>query len=114
MQINKELSHYYAGIFCQDLLTYNLEELYKLWDQVQHHSAERQAWINELDQQLSKVEDDRMDMVRKSFLFTAKTNLYHALGFIFTYADFAFLDEKYIQVICQDFGEDRTFDASRS
>lgn len=55
-----------------------------------------------------------MDMVQKSFLFTAKTNLYHALGFIFTYADFAFLDEKYIQVICQDFGEDRTFDASRS
>lgn len=55
-----------------------------------------------------------MDMVQKSFLFNAKTNLYHALGFIFTYADFAFLDEKYIQVICQDFGEDRTFDASRS
>lgn len=31
-----------------------------------------------------------MDMVRKSFLFTAKTNLYHALGFIFTYADLHF------------------------
>ena len=52
----------------QDLLTYNLGELYKLWDEVQHHSAERQMWINELDKQLSKVEDDRIDMVRLDFM----------------------------------------------
>lgn len=60
----------YFGIIhiIQDLLTYNLGELYKLWDEVQHHSAERQMWINELDKQLSKVEDDRIDMVRLDFI----------------------------------------------
>ena len=57
---------YFVNI--QDLLTYNLGELYKLWDEVQHHSAERQMWINELDKQLSKVEDDRIDMVRLDFI----------------------------------------------
>lgn len=71
---DKEINHLLARIEKdEDLLTYNLEELYKLWDQVQHHSAERQAWINELDQQLSKVEDDRMDMMRNIFKSYAKT-----------------------------------------
>lgn len=71
---DKDINHLLARIEKdEDLLTYNLEELYKLWDQVQHHSAERQAWINELDQQLSKVEDDRMDMMRNIFKSYAKT-----------------------------------------
>ncbi|XP_056009695.1 coiled-coil domain-containing protein 180-like isoform X3 [Ostrea edulis] len=71
---DKEINHLLARIERdEDLLTYNLEELHKLWDEVQHHSAERQTWINELDQQLSKVEDDRIDMMRNVFKSYAKT-----------------------------------------
>nr|XP_022322524.1 coiled-coil domain-containing protein 180-like isoform X10 [Crassostrea virginica] len=79
---DKEINHLLARIERdEDLLTYNLGELYKLWDEVQHHSAERQMWINELDKQLSKVEDDRIDMMRNVFKTYAKTleNIAHLM-----------------------------------
>nr|XP_022323888.1 coiled-coil domain-containing protein 180-like isoform X5 [Crassostrea virginica] len=79
---DKEINHLLARIEKdEDLLTYNLGELYKLWDEVQHHSAERQMWINELDKQLSKVEDDRIDMMRNVFKTYAKTleNIAHLM-----------------------------------
>ena len=61
---DKEIERLLARIDTdEDLLTYNLEALHKLWDEVQGHSADRQQWILELDQQLTKAEDDRMDMV---------------------------------------------------
>ncbi|XP_061169622.1 coiled-coil domain-containing protein 180-like isoform X3 [Saccostrea echinata] len=71
---DKEIDHLLDRIERdEDLLTYNLEELHKLWDEIQGHSAERQTWINELDQQLSKVEDDRIDLMRNVFKTYAKT-----------------------------------------
>jgi len=48
----------------QDLLTYSLEGLHELWNEVQGHSEVRQEWITALDESLKKLEGDRMEMVR--------------------------------------------------
>lgn len=49
--------------FVQDLLSYSLEGLQDLWKDVMSHSEERRGWITELDENLKKAEDDRMQMV---------------------------------------------------
>ena len=47
----------------QDLLTYSLEDLIALWDEVQQFSPQRQEWIAQLDSKLKALEDERMRRV---------------------------------------------------
>ncbi|KAK3086983.1 hypothetical protein FSP39_000010 [Pinctada imbricata] len=71
---DKEIDRLLARIETnEDLLTYDLEALHKLWEEIQAHSSTRQTWIADLDQQLTKAEDDRMDLIRKIFRAYAKT-----------------------------------------
>ena len=58
-------------VFSQDILTFTLDDLYKIWEDVQGHTNQRQEWIKFLDQQLSDTEDERMDLVWcKTLLYT--------------------------------------------
>lgn len=54
---------YIIVFFLQDILTFTLDDLYKIWENVQGHTNQRQEWIKFLDQQLSDTEDERMDVV---------------------------------------------------
>ncbi|XP_052788439.1 coiled-coil domain-containing protein 180-like [Mya arenaria] len=56
----------------EDLLSYSLESLHNLWDNIQSHSEERQSWLTSLDDSLKKVEKDRMEMIRRVFKDYAK------------------------------------------
>lgn len=49
----------------QDILTYTLDDLYVIWEEVQGHTYKRQEWIKFLDVQLSEIEDERMDRVKQ-------------------------------------------------
>ncbi|KAL3871453.1 hypothetical protein ACJMK2_039450 [Sinanodonta woodiana] len=57
----------------EELLSYTLEGLNNIWEDVQSHTATRQFWITELDTALGKAEDERMDMIRAIFKNFAKT-----------------------------------------
>ncbi|KAL4219460.1 hypothetical protein ACF0H5_022039 [Mactra antiquata] len=57
----------------EDLLTFTLEELYELWNEVQSHSEVRQSWITDLDNTLKDIENRRMNVVREKFKSYAKT-----------------------------------------
>ncbi|XP_033732294.1 coiled-coil domain-containing protein 180-like isoform X1 [Pecten maximus] len=57
----------------EDILSYSLDGLHALWEEVQGHSKVRQEWIEELDQQLTKAEDDRMDLIKGVFVNYAKS-----------------------------------------
>ena len=46
-----------------DLLAFSKKALYKLWEEVAAQSTVRQAWIQELDDTLQRIESDRLDMV---------------------------------------------------
>ncbi|CAG2191026.1 unnamed protein product [Mytilus edulis] len=56
----------------EDILTYTLDDLYIIWEEVQGHTYKRQEWIKFLDVQLSEIEDERMDRIRDVFLDYAK------------------------------------------
>ncbi|XP_076092470.1 coiled-coil domain-containing protein 180-like isoform X4 [Mytilus galloprovincialis] len=56
----------------EDILTYTLDDLYVIWEEVQGHTYKRQEWIKFLDVQLSEIEDERMDRIRDVFLDYAK------------------------------------------
>ncbi|KAL8612779.1 hypothetical protein ACOMHN_033449 [Nucella lapillus] len=56
----------------EDLLTYSLEDLIKLWEEVQQFSLKRQEWIAQLDTCLKGIEDDRMQRVKNVFQEYAK------------------------------------------
>ncbi|XP_021341706.1 coiled-coil domain-containing protein 180-like isoform X3 [Mizuhopecten yessoensis] len=57
----------------EDILSYSLDGLRALWEEVQGNSKVRQEWIEELDQQLTKAEDDRMDLIKEVFMNYSKT-----------------------------------------
>ena len=50
-------------ICSQDLLTYTVEGLDLLWQEIESHSVVRQDWIIQCDNDLKRAEDDRMQMV---------------------------------------------------
>ncbi|GFO20007.1 coiled-coil domain-containing protein 180-like [Plakobranchus ocellatus] len=49
------------------LLTYDLKGILSLWEEVQAHSPKRQAWIQEMDTELRKLESERMNKIRDVF-----------------------------------------------
>ncbi|XP_071097132.1 coiled-coil domain-containing protein 180-like [Haliotis cracherodii] len=51
----------------EDLKLFSLEDLFRLWEDVQHHTPVRQTWITELDHKLQNIEDHRMDMIQSVF-----------------------------------------------
>lgn len=57
----------------EDLLTYTLDGLHLLWQEIQSHSLVRQDWIMQLDTDLKRAEDDRMEMIQSVFKDYAKT-----------------------------------------
>lgn len=44
-------------------MTYTVDGLELLWQEIQSHSAVRQNWITQCDNDLKRAEDDRMQMV---------------------------------------------------
>ncbi|XP_069121816.1 LOW QUALITY PROTEIN: coiled-coil domain-containing protein 180-like [Argopecten irradians] len=71
---DKEIQRILAKISTdEDILSYSLDGLHALWEEVQGHSKVRQEWIEELDQQLTKAEDDRMDLIKEVFVNYAKS-----------------------------------------
>ncbi|XP_076436919.1 coiled-coil domain-containing protein 180-like isoform X2 [Babylonia areolata] len=57
----------------EDLLSYSLEDLVCLWEEVQQFSPQRQEWIAQLDAKLKGLEDERMQRIRNVFQEYAKT-----------------------------------------
>ncbi|KAK3581902.1 hypothetical protein CHS0354_024214 [Potamilus streckersoni] len=71
---NKDIADKLACIEKDEkLLSYTLEELNNIWEDVLSHTPTRQVWITELDTALGKAEDERMDMIRAVFKNFAKT-----------------------------------------
>lgn len=56
----------------EDLLSYSLQDLKKLWDEVAAFSPQRQELISELDTRLKALEEERMQQIRKVFQEYAK------------------------------------------
>ena len=53
----------------QGLVKLTEAELLALWDEVASRSTQHQAWIDELDVTLAKIEDKRMEMVKDAFFW---------------------------------------------
>ncbi|XP_059166254.1 coiled-coil domain-containing protein 180-like isoform X2 [Physella acuta] len=51
----------------EQLLLYKLSDLENIWDKIQSHSAKRQQWITDLDNQFRNIETDRMKKIREVF-----------------------------------------------
>ncbi|KAK7495733.1 hypothetical protein BaRGS_00012953, partial [Batillaria attramentaria] len=49
------------------LLTYSLEDLNQLWDELAAYTPARQEWILELDKKLKALEEERMQKIRSVF-----------------------------------------------
>nr|KAG5705808.1 hypothetical protein BaRGS_027467 [Batillaria attramentaria] len=54
------------------LLTYSLEDLNQLWDELAAYTPARQEWILELDKKLKALEEERMQKIRSVFQEYAK------------------------------------------
>ena len=48
-----------------------MEDLMELWKSVEKHSSQRTVWIDQLDEELQKIEKSRSELVIASCLFTS-------------------------------------------